>query len=104
MNECQNLLVLLLHPCWHVLPRPIAPSLKPVSAAAPAGLAKNECLARRPAGARLLQVGEQSLAMGLKFRARVVLDIEEHPSGLAPHLISDEVPLSGVWSSLGVCS
>lgn len=53
------------------------------------GLAKNECLSRHPAGARLLQIGEQSLAMGLKFRARVVLDIEEHPSGLAHHLIDD---------------
>jgi hypothetical protein len=54
------------------------------------GLAKNECLARRDAGARLLQIGEQSLAMGLKFKARVVLDIEEHPSGIAQRLISDE--------------
>lgn len=56
-----------------------------------AGLAKNECLDRRPTGARLLQIGEQSLAMGLKFKARVVLDIEEHPSGLAQRLISDQV-------------
>jgi hypothetical protein len=55
-----------------------------------AGLAKNECLERRRAGARLLQIGEQSLAMGLKFKARVVLDIEEHPAGLAQQLISDE--------------
>lgn len=55
------------------------------------GLAKNECLSRHPAGARLLQIGEQSLAMGLKFRARVVLDIEEHPTGLAEDLIDDLV-------------
>jgi len=55
------------------------------------GLAKNECLSRHPAGARLLQIGEQSLAMGLKFRARVVLDIEEHPTGLAEDLVDDLV-------------
>jgi hypothetical protein len=43
--------------------------------------------------------------MGLKFKARVVLDIEEHPAGLAQQLISDEasslltVQVSASWSA-----
>ena len=44
--------------------------------AAPAGLAENRCLQRRQRGAKLLQIGEQEIALGAKFRARVVLDIE----------------------------
>lgn len=56
-----------------------------------AGLAQNECLSRHAAGCRLLQVGEQSLALGLKFRAKVVLDIKEHPEGVPRQLIDDEV-------------
>lgn len=41
-----------------------------------AGLAENRCLSRHARGARLLQIAEQPLALGAKFRARVVLDIE----------------------------
>ncbi len=41
-----------------------------------AGLAENRCLERRQQGAKLLQVGEQEIAFGAKFRARVVLNIE----------------------------
>jgi hypothetical protein len=41
-----------------------------------AGLAENRCLKRRDRGAQLLQIGEQEIALGAKFRARVVLDIQ----------------------------
>ena len=41
-----------------------------------AGLAENRCLVRRPNGAQLVQVGEQEIALGAKFRARIVLDVE----------------------------
>ena len=41
-----------------------------------AGLAENKCLERTQQGAKLLQVGEQEVAFGTKFRARVVLNIE----------------------------
>ena len=44
--------------------------------AQPAGLAENRCLVRRPNGAQLMQVGEQEIALGAKFRARIVLDVE----------------------------
>ncbi|CAI5960376.1 unnamed protein product [Closterium sp. NIES-64] len=40
-------------------------------------LATNQMLQRRSNGARLLQVGEQDVAMGIKFRAKVVVDVEE---------------------------
>lgn len=43
---------------------------------------ENRCLARRASGCRLLQVGAQDLALGLKFTARCVLEIREHPRGL----------------------
>ena len=46
-----------------------------------AGLAENRCLSKRPSGATLLQIGEQDVAFGAKFRARVVLDIQEHAEG-----------------------
>ena len=55
-----------------------------------AGLAENRCLQRSDGGARLLQIGEQDVAMGIKFRARVVLDIGEHMHGVRPQLLSDE--------------
>ena len=58
-------------------------------AGARAGLAENRCLSRYATGARLLQVGEQDLTLGIKFRARVVLDIAEHAEGLRPELIDD---------------
>eukprot|EP00270_Netrium_digitus_P008020 TRINITY_DN2371_c0_g1_i1.p1 TRINITY_DN2371_c0_g1~~TRINITY_DN2371_c0_g1_i1.p1 ORF type:complete len:322 (+),score=37.77 TRINITY_DN2371_c0_g1_i1:57-1022(+) len=37
----------------------------------------NRLLERRSRGARLLQVGEQDVALGFKFRARAVVDVEE---------------------------
>ncbi|CAL5228575.1 g11732 [Coccomyxa viridis] len=46
------------------------------------GLAENRCLQRKQQGAKLLQIGEQEVAFGAKFRARVVLDIEEFWSGV----------------------
>ncbi|KAK9902244.1 hypothetical protein WJX75_009271 [Coccomyxa subellipsoidea] len=46
------------------------------------GLAENRCLERRAQGAQLLQIGEQEIAFGAKFRARVVLDIQEYWSGV----------------------
>lgn len=72
------------------------------------GLAQNECLSRHAAGCRLLQVGEQSLALGVKFRARVVLDICEYPCGVPLQLLDDEgvdegcypLPRSPVMSSV----
>lgn len=56
-----------------------------------AGLAQNECLSRHVTGCRLLQVGEQSLALGVKFRAKVVLDIVEHASGVPLQMLDDQV-------------
>ena len=41
-----------------------------------AGLAENRCLERRPQGAKLFQVGQQEIALGAKFRATVILDIQ----------------------------
>lgn len=41
-----------------------------------AGLAENRCLQRTQQGAKLLQIGEQEVAFGAKFRAKVVLNIE----------------------------
>lgn len=54
------------------------------------GLAQNECLSRHMAGCRLLQVGEQSLALGVTFRAKVVLDIVEHASGVPLQMLDDQ--------------
>jgi len=55
-------------------------------------LERNECLARdaERGTARLRQVGAQDLAMGVKFRAAVTLDIREHtgPGGIAPELVT----------------
>jgi ribosome-associated toxin RatA of RatAB toxin-antitoxin module len=55
-------------------------------------LEKNECLARDPSSgtARLRQVGAQDVAMGVKFRAAVTLDIREHkgPGGIPPDLVT----------------
>ncbi len=65
-----------------------------------AGLAQNECLLRQAAGCRLLQIGEQSLGLGLKFRARVVLDIKEHPEGVPLQLIDDQVSQIGLSARL----
>lgn len=54
-----------------------------------AGLTENRCLSKRPAGATLLQVGEQDVAFGAKFRARVVLNIEEHSKGAPQRMCSN---------------
>eukprot|EP00897_Mesotaenium_endlicherianum_P006544 jgi/Mesen1/5918/ME000030S05185 len=40
-------------------------------------LAVNELQEKRPNGARLLQIGEQEVALGIKFRARAIVDCEE---------------------------
>lgn len=50
------------------------------------GLAENRCLERRPQGAKLRQVGQQDLALGAKFRATVVLDIQEYAAGVPSDL------------------
>lgn len=46
------------------------------------GLVVNECLERRDTGARLKQVGQQDLYLGVKFCATAVLDIVEHIQGM----------------------
>lgn len=53
------------------------------------GLSENRCLSRKADGATLLQVGEQDVAFGAKFRARVVLDIQEHSTGTPQRLCSN---------------
>jgi hypothetical protein len=63
------------------------------------GLAENRCLARTASGATLLQVGEQSVALGLRFRARVVLDIQEHERGLPASLWGAEEASPGAAAS-----
>lgn len=50
------------------------------------GLVENRCLERRRGGAKLLQVGSQDLALGLRFTAKCVLDVNEFPSGLPSQL------------------
>lgn len=56
----------------------------------PAGLTENRCLSKKPTGATLLQVGEQDVAFGAKFRARVVLNIEEHSEGTPQRLCRND--------------
>eukprot|EP01024_Parvocaulis_polyphysoides_P027928 TRINITY_DN25223_c0_g1_i3.p1 TRINITY_DN25223_c0_g1~~TRINITY_DN25223_c0_g1_i3.p1 ORF type:complete len:229 (-),score=2.31 TRINITY_DN25223_c0_g1_i3:365-988(-) len=46
------------------------------------GLTINNCLERRPTGALLLQVGEQDVALGARFTAKVILDIHEYKGGI----------------------
>ena len=53
------------------------------------GLTENRCLSKRPTGATLLQVGEQDVAFGAKFRAKVVLNIEEHSKGVPQRMCSN---------------
>lgn len=53
-------------------------------------LETNRCLERRPNGARLEQVGAQEVALGVKFSAKVVLDIFEYRSGLPAALCSQD--------------
>ncbi|KAL3159087.1 hypothetical protein ABBQ32_011085 [Trebouxia sp. C0010 RCD-2024] len=54
------------------------------------GLTENRCLSKKPTGATLLQVGEQDVAFGAKFRARVVLNIEEHSEGTPQRLCRND--------------
>lgn len=54
------------------------------------GLTENTCLERRANGARLRQVGAQDVAMGVKFSARVILDIHEFIAGVPTGLCSNE--------------
>ncbi len=54
------------------------------------GLTENTCLEKRANGARLRQVGAQDVAMGVKFSARVVLDIHEFIAGAPTGLCSEE--------------
>ncbi|KAL6768845.1 PCD1 [Auxenochlorella protothecoides x Auxenochlorella symbiontica] len=51
------------------------------------GLAVNQELETFPDGCKLLQVGQQELALGFKFTARCVLDIREHPDGIPGRLL-----------------
>ncbi|CAI5469894.1 unnamed protein product [Closterium sp. Yama58-4] len=53
-------------------------------------LATNQMLQRRSNGARLLQVGEQDVAMGIKFRAKVVVDVEEGEDERLPRSSSSD--------------
>lgn len=46
------------------------------------GLVENRCLRRDPGGARLLQVGQQEVALGVKFSARCLLEVMEYPGGV----------------------
>ena len=64
-----------------------------------AGLTENRCLSKRPTGATLLQVGEQDVAFGAKFRARVVLNIEEHSKGAPQGMCSNHSGSSGKSSA-----
>jgi hypothetical protein len=50
------------------------------------GLEVSRCLNRRPGGARLLQEATQDIALGLRFRARCILDVEEWPRGISQEL------------------
>ncbi|EFJ11590.1 hypothetical protein SELMODRAFT_47431, partial [Selaginella moellendorffii] len=43
------------------------------------GLASSKVLERRENGAQLLQIGEQELALGVKFRAKGVIEVTELP-------------------------
>lgn len=64
------------------------------------GLSVNKCLARRPNGARLLQIGQQDVGLGFKFSARCVLDCNEHPNGLEQdYCVSSWKDNGGVWET-----
>ena len=51
-------------------------------------LAVNKCLERHDRGCLLEQVGEQDVALGKKFRARVILEIMEHVGGIPDSLLN----------------
>lgn len=48
------------------------------------GLAVSQLLERRENGARLLQIGEQNLAFGLKFKAKGIVDVYENELEILP--------------------
>jgi ribosome-associated toxin RatA of RatAB toxin-antitoxin module len=49
------------------------------------GLAESRVLESRPNGARLLQIGQKNLALGVKFKAKAVVEVTEE----APHILPD---------------
>lgn len=48
------------------------------------GLAVSQLLERRENGARLLQIGEQNLVFGLKFKAKGIMDVVENELEILP--------------------
>uniref|UniRef100_A0A061R4I9 Polyketide cyclase dehydrase and lipid transport protein n=1 Tax=Tetraselmis sp. GSL018 TaxID=582737 RepID=A0A061R4I9_9CHLO len=65
------------------------------------GLKENRVMEQRKNGVLLLQVGEEDLALGVKFTARVVLNIEEHPRGLPAGRLGDlGFPVPKTWAAV----
>ncbi|CAM6128233.1 unnamed protein product [Calypogeia fissa] len=60
------------------------------------GLAVNELLEKRHNGARLYQVGEQNIALGLKFKAKAVVDCEEKPKTVHADFIRRDIDFQNV--------
>ncbi|KAL3688109.1 hypothetical protein R1sor_014418 [Riccia sorocarpa] len=60
------------------------------------GLAVNELLDRRENGCRLYQVGEQDIALGVKFKAKAVVDCEEKPCELEDNLVRRDIDFNTV--------
>ncbi|KAJ7281167.1 hypothetical protein O6H91_Y368100 [Diphasiastrum complanatum] len=50
-----------------------------------------QLLERREHGARLLQIGEQKVALGLKFQAKGVLDVQENPVQISLNRICRDI-------------
>lgn len=53
-------------------------------------LAVNRCLQKFSNGCRLEQVGEQDVALGAKFKARVVLSIHEYEGGVPKSQLAED--------------
>jgi hypothetical protein len=62
-------------------------------------LAVNQCLERVPRGCRLLQVGEQDVAFGVKFSARCIMEITEFPQGF-PGAAASPTPAGALGTRL----
>lgn len=60
------------------------------------GLAVSEMLEKRGNGARLYQVGEQDIALGVKFKAKAVVDCEEKPSEVHPNLVRRDIDFNTI--------
>ncbi|KAG6550047.1 hypothetical protein Mapa_008561 [Marchantia paleacea] len=60
------------------------------------GLAVSEMLEKRGNGARLFQVGEQDIALGVKFKAKAVVDCEEKPSEVHPNLVRRDIDFNTI--------